>query len=83
MNFISWGRPRIGITSFCTPVRTRFCIQKFSKPFSLYQKNPCISKVILVRPKDTFSLGGVFNNAWIICCSPIHHHIHQMHCIGN
>ena len=57
MNFISWGRPRIG--SFCTAIRTRFRIQKFRIPFSLYQKFLVSQKVILARPKDTFSLRGV------------------------
>ena len=64
MNFISWGRPRIG--SFCTAIRTRFRIQKFRIPFSLYQKFLVSQKVILARPKDTFSLRGGFDNAWLI-----------------
>ena len=70
MNFISWGRPRIG--SFCTAIRTRFRIQKFRIPFSLYQKFLVSQKVILARPKDTFSLRGGFDNAWLISLQPFY-----------
>ena len=63
MNFTYCGRPRVG--SSYTEVRTRFRIQKFRIPFSSNNFDCLSQKLVLARPKDTFSLAGGFNNAWL------------------
>ena len=62
MNFICSDGPRSG--NFCTAARTHFRVQKLIIPFCLIILTLYL-KTFLARRKDTFSLGGGFNNAWL------------------